>query len=229
MTGCPIVRALVLGSVGLLALVSGVTAHARPSAGSAPPCPTASAEVTKGAAGVVEYSPAHPDGGPLHGTSLTYPKRFYRLDAAVELSIRGNVIWASKGSILKLGCYRRSRTDRPLPAVDLLRGSLKIKSPGEHPAGVITEEGLFDPRLTGELVYEVKRNLTKPGEVTMPQLVSWFASFNDQPTGTTTVASGKTVGVTPYVGSRPGNCRYVRHARLTTTTKYGVGSATYQT
>ena len=219
---------LVLGSVMLLALVLGVTAHARPSAGSAPTCPPASAEVTKGAAGIVEYSPGHEDGAPLHGTSLTYPQRFYRLNAAVELRFRGNTIWASKGSILKLNCYRTSRTGRPLPAVNLLRGSLKIKSPGDHPAGVITEEGLFDPRLPGELVYTMTRVLTKPGEVTMPQLVSWFASFPDQPKGTTTVASAKTVGVTPYVGEKPGTCRYVHGARLTTTKHYGVGSATYR-
>ena len=135
-----------------------------------PSCPPASAEVTKGAAGIVEYSPGHEDGAPLHGTSLTYPQRFYRLNAAVELRFRGNTIWASKGSILKLNCYRTSRTGRPLPAVNLLRGSLKIKSPGDHPAGVITEEGLFDPRLPGELVYTMTRVLTKPGEVTMPQL-----------------------------------------------------------
>jgi hypothetical protein len=219
---------LLLVSVGLLALVLGATAQARPTASAAPTCPPASAEVTKGAAGVVEYSPAHSDGAPLRGKSLTYPQRFYRLNAAVELSLRGNTIWASKGSILRLGCYRLSRTGRPLPAVNLLRGSLKVKSTGEHPAGVTTEEGLFDPRVTGELVYTVKRNLTKPGEVTMQQLVSWFAFFPDQPKGTTTVVSAKPVGVTPYVGPKPGTCRYVHGARLTTTTRYGVGTATYR-
>ena len=219
---------LVLGSVMLLALVSGVTAHARPSAGSAPTCPPASAEVTKGAAGVVEYAPGHEDGAPLHGRSLTYPQRFYRLSAAVQLRFRGNTIWASKGSILKLGCYRISRAGRPLPAVNLLRGALKVSSKGEHPAGVITEEGLFDPRVTSELVYTVKRDLTKPGELTMKQLISWFAFFPDQPKGTTTVASAKPVGVTPYVGEKAGTCRYVHGARLTTTTRYGGGSATYR-
>jgi hypothetical protein len=212
----------------LLALAFGASAEARHSAGQAPACPPASAEIVKGAAGVVEYSPGHEDGAPLHGKSLTYPQRFYRLNADVELRFRGNSIQASKGSILKLGCYRISRTSRPLPAVNLLLGALKVSSTGEHPAGVITEEGLFDPRVTKELVYTVKRQLTKPGEVTMKQLISWFAFFPDQPKGTTTVSSPKPIGVTPYVGEKAGSCRYVHGARLTTTTRYGVGTATYR-
>lgn len=216
-----------LGSLVLLALVLGAPAHARATA-DAPTCPPASAEVTKGAAGIVEHSPTRPNGTPLHGNSLTYPKRFYRLNAAAEFRFRGNTIWASKGSILKLDCYRTSRTGRPLPDVNLLRGSLKIKSPGDHPAGVFTEEGLFDPRLPGEVVYTVTRILTKPGEVDMPQLMSWFAFFPDQPKGTTTITAPRHVGVTPYVGPKPGTCRHVHGARLTTTTQYGVGSASYR-
>ena len=62
----------------------------------------------------------------------------------------------------------------------------------------------------------------------MPQLISWFAFFPDQPQGTTTITAPTHVGVTPYVGPKPGSCRHVHGARLTTTTQYGVGSASYR-
>jgi hypothetical protein len=187
-----------------------------------------SAKVTGASAAVIEYSQAQPEGVHLKGTTIHSPGHFYELLRPVVLQLKGNKISVSKGSIFKLRCYRHSRTSRPLPGVDLMRGSLKIKSVEADPAGILTEEGLFDPRNTANLAYAVKRILTTHGELTLLKKMTWFAGFGNQPVGTTTVASAGIVGVTPYVGLSPGSCRYVHGARLTTTRGYGVGTAAYR-
>jgi hypothetical protein len=228
-TGVVFVVLVSLALAGLAALAAGAAAATRASSVRAAECPPMSAKVTGGGAtGVVEYSQAQPEGVHLKGTTIHSPGHFYELMRPVVLHLKGNTISVSKGSIFKLRCYRHSRTSRPLPGVDLMRGSLKIKSVEADPAGILTEEGLFDPRNTAKLDYAVKRTMTKRGELTLVQKMTWFASFGNQPMGTNTVASAGIVGVTPYVGARPGSCRYVHGARLTTTRGYGVGTAAYR-
>ena len=219
---------LLLAFAGLAALAGGATAAARPSSVAAGACPALSAQVTGASGAVLDYSAAQPKGVPLEGATIRSPGHFYELLQPVELELKGNTISVSKGSIFKLRCYRRSATSRALPGLDLLRGSLRITTVAEDPAGILTEEGLFDPRVDGTLVYTVQRTLTKRGALTLLQKMTWFAGFRDQPVGTTTVASAGIVGVTPYVGAKPGSCRYVHGARLTTTSRYGVGTATYR-
>ena len=227
-TGVVLVVLVSLAFAGFAALAGGATGAVRPSSVDAGACPSMSAQVTGAPSAVVEYSATQPNGVHLKGTAIHSPGHFYELLQPVELELQGNTISVSKGSIFKLTCYKRSRTSRPLPAVNLMRGSLKIRTVEKDPAGILTEEGLFDPRLAGTLAYTVKRTLTKRGPLTLLQKMTWLAGFSDQPTGTTTVASAGIVGVTPYVGPKPGSCRYVHGARLTTTSGYGIGTATYR-
>ena len=228
-TGVVFVMLFCLALAGLTGVAGGAIAAAGPSSVDAGACPSMNAQVTGAANAVVEFSSAHPNGVHLKGTAIHSPGHFYELLQPVVLKLQGNTISVSKGSIFKLTCYRRSRTSRPMPAVDLMRGSLKITTAvANDPAGILTEEGLFDPRLGGKLVYTVNRSLTKRGALTLLQKMTWLAGFRDQPMGTTTVASAGIVGVTPYVGANPGSCRYVHGARLTTTSGYGVGTATYR-
>lgn len=212
---------------GLIALLAGA-ADARSSTDAEGGCKPFTAQITSDPSVVLDYSSAQPEGAPLEGDTIRRPGHFYELQGAVELRLNGNIVWASKGSILKLTCYRRTRTGRDYPAVGLLRGSLKLKTSASDPAGVLTEEGLFDPRLAPTLLFTVKRTLTRRGDVTMEQKLTWFANFGDQPMGTTVVSSRGIVGVTPFVGSQPGSCRYIHGARLTTTSGYGRGTATYR-
>ena len=225
-TGVVFVMLVFLALAGLTA-VAGAAIAAGPSSVAAA-CPPMTAEVKGAPNAVVEFSRTHPNGVHLEGTAIHSPGHFYELLQPVQLRLKGNAISVSKGSIFKLTCYARSKTSRKLPAIDLMRGSLKITSVESDPAGVITEEGLFDPRLDGPLVYTVQRTLAKRATLTLLQKMTWFAGFSDQPMGTTTVASAGIVGVTPYVGAKPGSCRYVHGARLTTTSGYGVGTATYR-
>lgn len=217
----------VVALVALVALLAAAAAAARPAVAAAA-CPAYTAEVVSDPAAVVDYSAAHPEGVPLKGTLIRRPGHFYELLKDAQLRFRGNVIWATKGSILKLGCYARSKGSRSLPAVDLLRGSLKLQTVQGDPAGVLSEEGLFDPRTDETITFTIKRTLTKRGELTLEQRLKWFANFADQPMGTTTVSSATVMGVTPYVGANPGSCRYVRGATLTTTGGYGKGKASYR-
>ena len=190
-------------------------------------CPKLTAQILSGQSGVTEYSQASPTGGPLLGATLEYPGHFYQLARPLELRLKGNTIAVSSGAIFKFSCYAHTRTSRKLPAVNLLKGSLTITTSEDDPAGVISEEGLFDPRSDATIVFTVKRTLAKRGELTMDDKIHWFANFSDQPTGATTIASRSIVGVTPYVGPRIGTCRYVHAARLATHGGYGKGTATY--
>lgn len=213
--------------VGLIALVAAATGSARPTAAT-DACPAFTAEIASDPTAVLDFTSAHPDGIPLKGTTIRRPGHFYELLKDAQIRFKGNVVWATKGSILKLACYARSKGSRPLPAVDLLRGSLKLQTVKGDPAGVITEEGLFDPRRDETITFTLKRALAKSGQVTLEQRLKWFANFFDQPMGTTTVSSATVMGVTPYVGEKPGSCRYVRGATLTTTKGYGKGKASYR-
>jgi hypothetical protein len=195
-------------------------ALARPAAAHAGGCQPLTARITSDPTAVIDYSSAQPEGGQLSGATIRRPGHFYEFMNAVEFRIKGNIVAASKGTILKLSCYRRTRTGRDFPGVNLLRGSLEITSARTNPVGIVSEEGLFDPRLAP--------TLTNRAEVTTAQKIKWFANFGDQPMGTTIATSSGIVGVTPTVGPRRGSCRYIHFARLTTTGGYGRGTATYR-
>lgn len=198
-------------------------------ADAAVPCPKISAPLTGDKAGITDFNQDQPEGGKLEGDRIRFPGHFYKTTEAIKIVVRGNSYVVGPDSIFKFSCYGRSKADKKLkPALDLLRGSVKVKTSAAAPGGVITEEGLYDPREDPTITYTVTRALSMMGEPSLEDILEWFTSQADQPTGTTNVAStGSTVGVTPYVGSRPGSCRYVHRARLTTKGRYGRGTARY--
>lgn len=193
------------------------------------PCPKISAPVTGDKAGITDFNPDQPEGGELEGNRIRFPGHFYKTEDAIRIVVRGNRYTVGPDSIFKFSCYGRSRADKKLkPALDLLRGSVEVRTSAAAPGGVTTEEGLYDPREDPTMTYTVTRTLSMTGEPSLEDILGWFAGFADQPTGTTNVVStGSTVGVTPYVGSRRGSCRYVHKARLTTKGRYGRGTARY--
>ena len=198
-----------------------------PAAADAAQCPKLVVDVDAPEA-IVDYHAGAPEGGPLEGGKVRFPGHFYDATANVKLTIRGNTYRIAKGSTFKFSCYGRSVTDRNLkPALSLLRGKVDVKTSAHAPGGVITHEGLMDPRSDPTMTYQVRRTLTKRGELTQDDRLAWFGDMVSQPRGTTRVRArkgGPIVGVTPYVGPRPGSCRYCRKARLKST---GVDSKGY--
>lgn len=107
------------------------------------------------------------------------------------------------------------------PAVDMLAGRVTVHVSASDPGGVLTNEGLYGP-IPGQplhhgYTFRAVRTLRQP--VDQMGLLNWFASFSNQPKGTTTIVtqSSSLVNVTPYVGPGPGHCRHVRKAILTST------------
>jgi hypothetical protein len=212
-------RILTAAGVWAVCLFGALPAHAAS-------CPKLSASVDSGT--VVDYSQAQPDGAAPTDGKLRFPGHYFEATSILVLTLRDNTINVAKGTIFKLTCYGTAKGAPLWPAVDVLVGSVRLATVKRHPAGVITEEGLFDPRGRQDMRFYVNRMLTST--LTEKGKMRWFARASSQPTGTTTVESRDKdviVGVTPYVGSRPGRCRYVKSARLTTEGRYGNGSASY--
>ena len=170
---------------------------------------------------------------PLSGATIRRRSGFYRAESTVKLDYADNAYTIEPGSIFKIVCYGRSvKTGMTLPALDLLKGEAKVKTAAGKPGGVVTTEGLIDPREDPTMTFTVSRKLAKAGEPSTDALLAWFAGYISAPLGTTTVdTNGKPdVGVTPYVGPKPGTCRYVHGAKLTSKGRskgYFTGTASY--
>ena len=204
-----------------LALAAAVSAALLvPAAAQAKPCPKIVTSPDDPAA-VVDHHQEQVEGGALEGGKIRFPGHFYEATAEIVVKVRGNTYWIEEGSTFKFSCYGSSASDKRLkPALDLLEGSVKVKTVSGRPGGVMTPEGLYDPRKDSTMVFTVKRTLTSDAELTLDDMMAWFANLRTQRLGTTTVTapkSGPIVGVTPYVGQNSGSCRYVHGARLTST------------
>jgi hypothetical protein len=182
---------------------------------------------------LLDFRPGQDETG--EGTAVAdgkvrFPGHFYEATSEVVLRVKGNRLTIARGSTFKLSCYGRSRTAPLWPAVMLLQGSVTLTTAKARPAGVTTEEGLYDPRTVTAMRYRVSRTLSSKSSPTFEEKLRWFGDQSNQPTGTTKVRSmsrGVIVGVTPYVGKGKGRCRYVRSARLTTKGSYGNGTARF--
>ena len=170
---------------------------------------------------------------PLSGDTIRRRSGFYRAESTVRLDYADNAYTIEAGSIFKIVCYGKSvKTGLTLPALDLLKGEAKVKTAAGKPGGVVTTEALIDPRDDPTMTFTVSRKLAKGGEPDADALMAWFAGYISAPLGTTRVdTDGKPiVGVTPYVGSKRGTCRYVHGAKLISKGRskgYFTGSATY--
>ncbi len=172
------------------------------------------------------------EGEPLEGTTIRRRSGYYKADSAVKLSYAGNTYSIESGAMFKIVCYGKSvRSGLTLPALDLLSGEVTVKTDAKKPGGVVTTEALSDPRSDPTMTFSVSRTL-RDGEPDADDIVAWIAGYISSPKGTTRVKSdGKPiVGVTPYVGSKRGVCRYVHGAKLTskgTSKGFFTGTATY--
>ena len=192
-------------------------------AGAAGECPVFGPEVVTGAAGIVDHSLADgAEGAPLEGRHLKSRGHFYEATADARLDVLGNTARIAKGSIFKFGCYASSRTSPRWPAVLLLTGRVTASTVNSDPLGVITTEGLIDPRVDKTMRFRVARRTTQ-ASLDLEDKLKWVGNTVSQPRGTTSVRSTSKpiVGVTPYVGEGPGRCRYVHGAKLTSTTGKG--------
>lgn len=205
--------------LGVLALAGPVASPAVAAGGGGGGCPAYGPEVIFGAAGIVDHALSDgAEGAPLEGRRLKSRGHFYEATADAQLDVLGNRARITKGTIFKFGCYSASRTSPRYPAVVLLRGRVAASTVGSEPLGVVTNEGLMDPRQDKTMNYRIDRR-TKKANLDLADKLMWVGNIFGQPIGTTTVrsTSGAIVGVTPYVGEGPGRCRYVHRARLTST------------
>jgi hypothetical protein len=195
-------------------------------------CRSASAQVLAGAENVRNYGPDAPAGAPLAGDGLRFPKHFYEVDGgATSIRYGSNTYDVQPHAIFKLGCYGPYKGAPLRPALDLLVGSVHVSTGARKAGGVIDEEGLYNPVPGGPqaMGYTITRVL-RSESLQFQDVIRWFADYADQPAGTTRAkADGKDpLNVTPYVGSRPGQCRHAHGARLTTKRTFGHGSASYE-
>jgi hypothetical protein len=175
------------------------------------------------------------DSAPLSGDTIARRSGFYRAASTVKLDYADNAYTIEKGAIFKLVCYGKSvQSGMTLPALDLLKGDVKVKTADKKPGGVITTEALLDPRDDPTMTFEVSRTLSRnDADPTPTQIRNWFAGFITAPRGTSKASTdGKPIiGVTPYVGPKRGSCRYVHGATLkstgTTRKGYFTGTASY--
>ena len=212
-----------------IALIAPSSVHA---AAEAATC-ARSATVTSGAANVMHFHQDAPEGEPLAGETIKRRDGFFRATGMVKLEFVESVYTIKEDTIFKLGCYGKSREQGAIyPALELLKGGVALKTAKNKPGGIVTAEALVDPRRDPTMQFQVSRTLSSGKEPTMDQIGRWFADTISQPKGTTRATTyGKPImGVTPYVGAKPGTCRYVHGAKLTTKgTKglYFTGTATY--
>jgi hypothetical protein len=207
-----------------------------PAIAQADKCPKRVVDVTTGdATQITDYHDGAEEGEPLSGGKLRYPGHFFRTAADIKFKLKGNTYELAKGSVFKFTCYGASAADpNEFPAVGLMRGQIDVATSDKSPGGVLTTEGLFDPRQDHSMPFRVSRTLTAKHESTLNEMLLWFAGIGNQPKGTTRVASQSKaiVGVTPYVGKRKGSCRYIHEAKLTSTgfnlkTGFYTGKASY--
>ena len=193
------------------------------------PCPKVSADVDKPGA-VVDFHDGAREGEVPEGGKIRYPGHFFDATDDIVVTASGNTYRIAKGSTFKFSCYGASIKDPYRgPALMLLTGAVKVTTGQKTPGGVITEEGLFDPRTDPTMVFTVSRKLARK-HLDIEGKMAWFANYRSQPHGTTKVKaakSGPIVGVTPYVGKNPGSCRYVHGARLTTKNDSGKGTSSF--
>ena len=167
------------------------------------------------------------------GDTIRRRSGIYRAQSRVKLDYADNAYTISAGTIFKLVCYGRSvKAGLTLPSVHMLKGQIKVKTAAGKPGGVVTTEGLIDPRQDSTMTFEVARELSSGKEPNMEQIFNWFAGYISAPLGSTRTSTENKadLGVTPYVGSKPGTCRYVQRAKLTSSGRkkgYFTGSATY--
>ena len=88
------------------------------------------------------------------------PGHFFDATDDIVVKVKGNRYAIEQGSTFKFSCYGTSRADRKLkPTVDLLVGTVEVKT-GPAPRGVVTLDGLFDPRKDKTMAFSVERTLT---------------------------------------------------------------------
>lgn len=174
-------------------------------------------------------------GEPIEGDTITRGAQFFSAASKVVLDFAGNTYTIEEGTIFLQSCYGRSvKTGMTLPGIDMLKGEIKVKTGARTPGAIITTEGFYDPRTDYTMTFEATRTLHKNNAAPKPeQLRSWYYGYISAPLGATRVSTdGKPiVGVTPYVGSKPGTCRYVHGATLIskgTRKGYFTGTATYR-
>jgi hypothetical protein len=176
------------------------------------------------------YGRKTPTGAKWHGDTMRR-NHFYELHhVRVKVNYGGATEILGGNAVVKLTCAGVAAGD-PLdvPNLDMLRGTDVVHATHATPATVSTEEGLFGPVPgSAAMVFRVQRTLADDN-LTLEAALAWYGDYENQPTGTTTTKtkSELQVNVTPYVGKDPGTCRHVDHAKLTTTTSYGHGTAVY--
>jgi hypothetical protein len=200
-------------------------------------CPSTTATIvgTEGARTVLDFSAQNPMGVPLHGSVLRSQGQghFYEL-AGLSVTLRwgSNAYELSHGATFALGCYGQATGSNVFyPALRMLSGNATVHVAASDPGGVLTNEGLYGP-IPGQQIhhgytFRVTRALRAPAD--HEHLLLWFANYENQPTGTSTIVTqdASLVNVTPYVGPRRGSCRHVRKAILHSTGMQSLGGGQY--
>jgi hypothetical protein len=180
---------------------------------------------------VVVYGVKHPSGDTFTG-KIVKRHNVYRLQGKrITLRFDSNHYSLSNGTIFKLGCSGDAVGDpATMPSLDVLRGTIRVRTTLARHGSVFTEEALFGPAPADHhrMRYTVTRT-TKKKHVSVRAMQKWFAGYRDQPTGTSRGAttSKPKLNVTPYVGPNHGTCRVVQSAKLVTKRSYGHGTAAY--
>jgi hypothetical protein len=199
-------------------------------------CPATAAIVhSEGTGTVLDFSAKTPAGVPLQGKLLHMQTsgHFYQL-AGVSIALRwgSNTYNVSHDATVALSCYGQAKgTNVFYPALRMLDGSATLQVSPSEPGGILTNEGLYGPIAGQQIRHGYTFRVTRvPHATANPESdVIWFANYENQPTGTSTIITqdASLVNVTPYVGPRRGSCRHVHKAILTSTGMRSVGGNQY--
>jgi len=199
-------------------------------------CPsTATIVRTEGTGTVLDFSAKAPAGVPLQGNLLHMQTsgHFYQL-AGLSITLRwgSNTYNVSRDATVALSCYGQAKgTNVFYPALRMLDGSATLQVSPSDPGGVLTNEGLYGPIPGQQIRHGYTFRVTRVLHATAdPESeVLWFANYENQPTGTSTIITqdASLVNVTPYVGPRRGSCRHVHKAILTSTGMRSAGGNQY--
>jgi hypothetical protein len=199
-------------------------------------CPSTAAIVrTEGTGTVLDFSAKAPAGVPLQGNLLHLQTsgHFYQL-AGLSITLRwgSNIYSISRDATVALSCYGQAKgTNVFYPALRMLDGSATLQVSPSEPGGILTNEGLYGP-IPGQQIrhgYTFRVTRVLHHTANPESEVIWFANYENQPTGTSTIVTkdSSLVNVTPYVGPRRGSCRHVHKAILSSTGMQSVGGNQY--
>jgi hypothetical protein len=120
----------------------------------------------------------------------------YKAERKSKIRFQGATFKVADGSEMTLSCFGESAAEGAIhPSVWLWKGQVKVIAAAGRPGAIITNEAMAGPIAHGAIRIVVKRRRKSPTS-------NFGRTWVDR-------VKGGEVNLTPYVGPRPGTCRYV--------------------